>query len=376
MIATVNEDVVQLYGTIYDGDGKYIVYELNRVFAKYNDVTVHIHTPGGDVFEGNLIYNTLAQTKSNVNIVIDGLSASMGSIIMLAGKKVSMASNAFVMIHAPWGSAFGTHVEMTSASKLLQSLEKVFVNQYAKRTGKTTNEVKQWMIGDNWFSAEEALEAGLIDEIIEPVLTESDDILQAESLKQMDLVALQKTFKAKFESTIQGSQTSNKPQIINQMKKQLISALGLQAVSETSSDTVIIEAIQNQIAQASSDAKAKDETIQQLKTEIKAFKDGAISGAVTTAIKAGKISEAQREKYENIGKTAGVETLNSILEDITGKPASITAQIQQGGKTDTNVEGSWDDLKKIPGALEDLKEKDLETFKALFQKKFGKAFTE
>ncbi len=374
MIATVNENVILLYGTIYDGDGRYIVYELNRVFSKYDDVTVHLHTPGGDVFEGNLIYNTLANTKTNVNIVVDGLSASMGSIIMLAGKKISMASNAFVMVHAPWGSAFGTHIEMTSAAKLLQSMEKLFVNQYSKRTGKTVDELKQWMIGDNWFSAEEALEAGLIDEIIEPVFTEENEVLQAESLKKMDLVALQKSFKSKFEASTQDpSQQHINKQIINNMKKQLINALSLANVSESSSDTAIIEAIQSQLSNSQKESVSKDETIQRLTNEIKAFKDNAISSTVASAIQAGKISGSQREKYENIGKNAGVETLNSILEDMTGKPASVIDRINYSvGQTSTTE--TWDELKKKPGVLEKLQADDLETFKALFKAKFGTEF--
>lgn len=367
MIASINENVVQLYGTIYSGDGQYVAYQLNKVFTEHSNVVVHLHTAGGSVFDGNLIYTTIKNAKANVQVNIDGLAASMGSIIMLAGTKITMSQNAFIMVHAPSGNVSGTQVDMTSAAKLLQSLEKLFITQYSKRTGKSTDDIKSWMIGDNWFSAEEALEAGLIDEITDPVMEEE---LDAEAFKQMDLVALQTKFDVKEKATT----LPQTPQIKTaNMKKQVISALSLATVDEQSSDTAVVQAIQDRLTAETNKATASDQRIADLERQLSEHNDKAISNIVTTAQKAGKISANATDKYVNIGKTAGIETLQSILDDMTEKPANIKNQINGNGNHTMTTE-TWDDLKTKKGALEKLKAEDFDTFCALYKDKFGTDF--
>jgi len=370
MIVTVNENKVQLYGTIYPGDGQFVVYELQQVLAKYENVEVHLHTAGGSVFDGNLIYNVLKQSEATIRMVIDGLACSMGSILMLAGSKIAMASNAFVMVHAPSGSVDGTATDMQNASKLLLKIEKVMLSQYAKRTGKTPAELNDWMEGDNWFSAQDALDAGLIDEIIEPIM---DEELQAEDLMKLDIVALQKKFdvKAKVPNPTPKTKEQNQQ---NTMKKEVISALSLTSVTAESSDTAVIQAIQNRLTDATNKATQKEEEIKALKTQLENFQKATITSVVTKAIQEGRISETAREKYENIGMTAGVETLNSILSDIPTKPASIANQIHPNSNRALDTTETWDTLKVKPGALEQLKASDFDTFNALFKAKFGHDF--
>ncbi|HRO76116.1 MAG TPA: Clp protease ClpP, partial [Crocinitomicaceae bacterium] len=332
---------------------------------EHSDVIVHLHTAGGSVFDGNLIYTTLANSKANIQINIDGLAASMGSIIMLAGKKIAMSSNAFIMVHAPSGSVNGTHIEMTSAAKLLQSLEKVFVSQYSKKTGKTVDELKAWMLGDNWFSAEDALEAGLIDEIIDPVM---EDELDAEAIQKLDLVALQTKYDIK---------ATTKPQteiIKTNMKKQVISALALSTVNETSSDTAVIQAIQDKLTAVTTQANEKDQRIQALEQQIETNTNSMISSVVSEGVKAGKFPEANHQKYENIGKTAGIDTLKAILEDIPSKPSSISGRINNSTDNRAKSAETWDELKKKQGALEKLQAEDFDAFNALYKEKFGKDF--
>lgn len=376
MIITVNENIVRLHGTIYSGDGQYITYYLNQVLTQYPEVTVYLHTAGGDVFDGNLIYNTLANSPAKIHMIIEGLAASMGSILMLAGNKISIADNGYVMTHAPRGCVCGTQADFIGASKLLISMEKTFLTKYSKKTKKPVESIKAWLQGDNWFSATEALEAGLVDEIIEPTM----DDLDAEAIMKMDMVALWDEFSVKAETPSMTTppeplKTTNEAQLkSSKMKKELIAAMELKGVTEASSDTAVIQALQTQLTDAKTSATAKDTEIQALKDQIAESGKTAIKAAVTSAVSAGKITEGQREKYEAIGTASGIETLNSIFEDMTGKPASVISQITSGGSAVQTDGKSWDDLKKEKGALESLKANNPEQFNALYKAKFGKDF--
>ncbi len=366
MFVQIEQNVIKLYGSIYWGDGQYITSEIAPVLKKYDEVTVHLHTPGGSVFDGNLIYTALQNSTAKIHIIIDGLAASMGSILMLAGNKISIASNAYVMVHAPSGTAQGNHTAMTSTAKLLQSMEKTFLAKYAKRTSKDTEDLKSWMDGDNWFSAEQALDEGLVDEIIE-----ANEELEPVAYHEMSLVALMDQFKMQqLPTTIPKNVVTTK---IDTMKKDVISALGLSGVDDKSSDTAVISAIQSQLSGKDDAMSEKDNEISRLNALIKENDKKAITAAVSSAIAQGKTTEANRAKYEALGEKIGVEELSSILADLTGKPATITSKInsQSGGSTSAHEGKSWKELSKISGALEKLRNDDLEAFKALYQEEFG-----
>ena len=268
------------------------------------------------------------------------------------------------MVHAPSGYCDGTAKEFTSIAKMLQIMEKNFLAKYSKKTGKTVDELAYLMDGDNWFSAEEAKALGLVDEIIDPDLIEMDVV----ALQKLNLTALLK------ERDITASIDATPQPIKTKMKKEVVAALGLTGVTEQSSDTAVIEAIQAKQKMA---IDAKDKRI--LELEAKAIQDAktAIAGIVATAVAAGKITALQVEKYEGIGASAGIETLTAVLEDMTGKagkPASVTAQINGGGEGSPKGTKTWDELSKEKDALENLRASDPTEFAALFKAKFNKEY--
>ena len=129
-------------------------------------LTVRLNTPGGSVFDGLAIYNFL-KGLPDVTVKVDGLAASIGSIIMLAGKRIEAASNAFVMIHNPSGVAMGEADDMRETAALLDKITDTLVNTYATRTGKDAETVRGWMNAETWFTAGEAQAAGLVDAVTE-----------------------------------------------------------------------------------------------------------------------------------------------------------------------------------------------------------------
>ena len=110
------------------------------------DITVELDSPGGDVFEGVKIYNLLKDyDKGKVSVVINGVAASMGSYIAMAGDEIKAYDNAVFMIHNPWTVAIGDYVEMQKTAEVLEGLARLLANKYIKKTGKSEDEIKSLM---------------------------------------------------------------------------------------------------------------------------------------------------------------------------------------------------------------------------------------
>lgn len=166
-ISAKSDDVAEIL--IYDEIGFFGVdaatfaKDLSAVKAK--TIKLRINSPGGNVFDGVAIYNALKSHPAKVETYIDGLAASIASIIALAGDKVVMAQNAFYMIHQPWMLAIGTAQELRKNADLLDKIETMLVETYARKSTKDGAEIRQMMADETWLSAEDALDAGFIDEI-------------------------------------------------------------------------------------------------------------------------------------------------------------------------------------------------------------------
>jgi ATP-dependent Clp protease protease subunit len=174
--SVVNEDSSESAEiTIYDrigksmwsGDGtdaKDFVAELNKI-PKEKEIKLRINSPGGSVDEGMTIYNRLAERRDKITCVIDGLAASIASVIALAGKSLEMPKNAAFMIHDPWGYAEGTAAEMRKAAETLDKYKDRIVSVYRTKTKASEDEIKQWMSDTTWYDGEEARTAGFCDTV-------------------------------------------------------------------------------------------------------------------------------------------------------------------------------------------------------------------
>ena len=132
-------------------------------------VTLRINSPGGSVFHAIAIFNILDRHDGDVTVIVDGIAASAASYIAMVGKSVIMPDNAFMMIHNPSGVAVGESSDMRDLADVLDKITMTLVRGYARKSGKTEEEVTQVMSDETWFSASEALDFGLVDEVTEPV---------------------------------------------------------------------------------------------------------------------------------------------------------------------------------------------------------------
>jgi len=154
---------------IYDEIGywgisaKDFILELNAI--KNKQIDMHINSPGGEVFDGAAIYNAIRNHPAAVTTYIDGLAASIASVIALAGDRVIMAENALYMMHNPFGLVIGNANDMRSMADVLDKIGDTMIGSYVAKSGKTRDQIKNLLDAETWMNADEAMEAGFVDEI-------------------------------------------------------------------------------------------------------------------------------------------------------------------------------------------------------------------
>lgn len=142
----------------YGVSAKSFLNDLRTVTT--DEVDVEINSPGGDVFAGLAIYNGLRASGKKINVKVLGLAASAASLVAMAGDTIEMPENAFMMIHNPWGFAMGGADEMRNTADVLDKIGTGLVSTYAKRTGKTDQEITALLDAETWMTAQEAVDAG------------------------------------------------------------------------------------------------------------------------------------------------------------------------------------------------------------------------
>lgn len=158
--------VIDIYGEIgmWGIEAAQFVADLRQVTA--DRIEVHLNSPGGDVYEGIAIYQALVSHPAPVEMRIDGLAASIASIIAQAGNRIVIGANAQVMIHDAWALTVGNAADHRRAADDLDRHSDNLADIYATRTGRGT--ARSWrkaMEAETWYSADEAVQAGLADEV-------------------------------------------------------------------------------------------------------------------------------------------------------------------------------------------------------------------
>jgi len=129
------------------------------------DITVHVNSPGGDVFDGIAIMNALRDHPAKVTVQVDALAASIASVIAQAGDEVVMGRNSMMMIHNASGFAMGEAVDLRKMADLLDSTTVNIADVYTQRAGGKQADWLAAMAAETWYSADEAVAAGLADSV-------------------------------------------------------------------------------------------------------------------------------------------------------------------------------------------------------------------
>ena len=190
-----------LYGIIrratwwdYDDDESFI--SANRVLKtlqelKGKNINVHINSPGGSTDEAIAICNLLRQHDGVVNVIIDSMAASGGSVVAMAGKKISMFANCSMFIHEAWTYAEGNAMQLRKVADDLDKISASAKQSYMGRFVGTEEELDKLMAEETYLTADECLTFGLCDEIIDAAPAEPDPPPQT-SVKQSLFAKYQK----------------------------------------------------------------------------------------------------------------------------------------------------------------------------------------
>lgn len=166
----LDDNIIMLDGEVTDESASLCVAQLLYLSAKDDakDINMYINSPGGSVSAGLAIIDTMNLIPNDVNTIATGLAASMGAMILLSGtkRKRNALPHAEVMIHQPLGGAQGQATDIAiRANHILRTRETLY-SMMSDATGKDIDEIAEACERDNFLTAEEARDFGLIDHII------------------------------------------------------------------------------------------------------------------------------------------------------------------------------------------------------------------
>jgi ATP-dependent protease ClpP protease subunit len=130
-----------------------------------DELVVHLNSPGGDAAEGVAIANVLRAHRAHVIVRVDGMAASAASVIAMAGDEIVMGIGSTLMIHDAWGVCVGNAADMVTTQRGLDSMSNALASTYAARAGGTSEQWREVMRAETWYSADEAVTAGLADRV-------------------------------------------------------------------------------------------------------------------------------------------------------------------------------------------------------------------
>ena len=140
------------------------------------NITLRVNSPGGEIFDSLAIFNAIREHPATVTARVDGLAASMASVIALAADRVEMADNAFYMIHNPWSLVVGNAADMRKEADILDKVTGSLLSIYGEKTGLPEDELQALLGAETWFTAAEALEAGFVDAVDSGEAEEAGDV--------------------------------------------------------------------------------------------------------------------------------------------------------------------------------------------------------
>jgi ATP-dependent Clp endopeptidase proteolytic subunit ClpP len=325
-------------------------------------IHLHIHSPGGDVFEGTAMFNLLKNHPAKVISYIDGLAASMATIIALAGTEVRMASNALFMIHNPSGSASGEKDEHLKAADLLSKIEGIMSDLYEKKTGLKPERIRKMMAEETWLTANEALALGFVDKVVE-------SNMKAAAAFDLSKVEADKRVEKAYRNFLPENVVHKSP--LNMLKIQM--ALGL---ADSANEDQIAAAV-NSLKKKAEDAEA---AFNALSVKLAEAENKRFTDLLDEKVADGSLDASGRTKLEAMAKKSGVEAALDAISLL--KPSAPSESVRgkinggaEGSEKDDRKDWTFDDYRrKDPIALSKMMREDKERYEAL-KTKYVKSIT-
>lgn len=345
---------ILIYGAIgmyNDVSALGFVNELRNLENQYNEINVRINSVGGEVFEGITIMNAIKSSKANITIYIDGLAASMGSIIASCGRPVYMSKYARFMMHRVSGVAIGHAGELRSTADMMESLEETLQQVYSDKSGIAVDEIKtKYFDGkDHWLTADEALAMKVINGIYDG--------------SKIDMPADMNNIYNMFQSINQTLFSNN----LNQENDMKTIALKL-GLNENATEAEILAAIakmQSENVTATTENKI-------LGDQLKLANKAKIEALLNDGVKAGKFTAEQKPQFQNLCEK-DFDSTRAIIDAMA--PAIRPNNLINLGTGSHQAQGTtskWDEVAaQGMKALESWKDEDPTAYKAAYKAKYG-----
>lgn len=330
--------------------------------APERDLTVRINSPGGNVYDGVAILNSLRSHPGKVTVVVDGLAASAASIIAMGGDEIVMNRNSEMMIHNGHAIAMGGAEDMRKMADRLEQVNANLASIYADRAGGTADEWRAIMAAETWYSADEAVAAGLADRVEQAapdaraIAAQFDLSIFAHAGRQNAPAPILPAHKTP--PPVEAEVPREKETLVASLSESALQKLGLDAdADEAAIETAIAELADRittteqepaepTLEQAIAVAAKADlatitvEALEALKAEARAGAEARAQQlresderVVDAAIAAGKIAPARRDHHiaalaaDRVGHTAVLNALQPGLVPIAEKGHGVTADI-------------------------------------------------
>ena len=361
---------ILVYGLIGSGEGMVssadFVGQLKSLEKDNPKINVRINSGGGSIFDGIAMYSAVKNSTSKVDTYVDGVAASMASVLALAGDKCFISKNARIMTHRAKGAAVVGADSMRQNADLLDSLEDTMAVIYASKCGLTKVDAKTKFMGldDKWMTAQQALDEKLVD-----------GIFDATASIQVPVTATTET-----EVWQAYSKHFNLSLIQNKMDTILLTAdqlgkLNLKVDSPVSDIQVAIDGLLAKAAEVDglkAQLVIKDTELGKLKTETEKKE---VETIIATALKENRITVALGDtlKAQFGTNVAGLKAVVDNMPVYSPITAKIANENEKGDLAVLSAK-TYDELDK-EGTLPKLKALSLDAFKAKFKEAFGKEYS-
>lgn len=294
---------ILIYGEIgdyWDGlDATSLAQSIKQ--AAGDTINVRLNTPGGSVFAAQAFYSLLRASGKTINMFIDGICASAGTIISSAGDHVYMPENTLFMIHNPMTSLYGANAdEMRETADILDKVQATIIAAYQKKTGQSEEKLKELMSKDTYLTAQEAKDLGFIDEITEPfavAATLKDGILAMNGVKtDASWIKNLPTHAVNIVESSNKSQGDDHPMNLEELKAKAPEVYA--AALEEGKKAIDTKAI------ADAAAKAERERIKSIQDAANVGHESIVAQAIENGWDAGQFALAAMKADKEAGKTA------------------------------------------------------------------------
>ncbi|MGM9774902.1 MAG: head maturation protease, ClpP-related [Candidatus Egerieousia sp.] len=348
-----NTACILLYGDIGGHErvsASEVVSELMALQAQYRKIDVRINSLGGEVYDGIAIFNAIRNSTADIEIYVDGVAASIASIIALCGKPLHMSRFSRLMLHQVSGGAYGTAKDMRDVADEIEKAQATLAEMIAAKCKMTAEEVTEKFFsgGDHWLTSSQALAMGLADSIYDTEGEQPEPGMPADDIYAFTNKLMKKPLK------------KSKDMLLDELKKR-------KAFSSATSEEQALQTIttlENQAAEAAS-LKAKVKTLEDEKAAaLKAAHDTILEQAVAD----GRIKAEQKDTFRNL--LASDETnAKALLNSLPKKSGRIVDIIDKASTANDLAGMTWDQIDRA-GRLSELKNNHPELYKRKFDETF------